>query len=253
MTDQDELPAISPAPLPRVPFYIVVQKTAKKSIEESYNSPASKIVGRIHFICGAVSFFAGVCLLINFNGVPHVSQVCRDWQCNSKMPISRPTNVERFGAGIWCSVIFFLVGFLGMFSANKKSSRLIITTMVVGIFAAMFAVVLVIFSAVGLGQSSSFHQTEYATAIGMYTLQLVIGIIELVLAIISSSLSCKATCCRDMVDTTSQSSKVMFSPSGGLEPDQIVHLAKQMQDEPSSPLPPSYEDLARVEKGKGDY
>ena len=246
--DQDQLPAISAAPLPKVPFYIVVQKTAKKSIKESYNSPASETVGKIHLFCGAVSFFTGVCLLVNFQGSPHVSQ-----GYNNNWRMSRYTYVERFGSGIWCSVIFFLVGFLGMFSASKKSSRLIITTMVVGIFAAMFAVVLVIFSAIGLSQSDRFHHTEYGTAIGMYTFQLVIGIVELVLAIISFSLSCKATCCRDTVNTTSQSSKVMFSPSGGLDPDKIVHLNRQMQEEPTSPLPPSYEDLARVEKGKGQY
>jgi len=243
MMDQDQLSAISPAPLPRVPFYIVVQKTARKSIEESYCSSASKIVGKIHLFCGAVSFFTGVCLLINFQGAPYVSQ-----GYNGRLWF-RPTYVERYGAGIWCSVIFFLIGFLGMFSASKKSSRLIITTMVVGILAALFAVALVIFSAIGLGQAYGFHPSEYGTAIGMYSLQLVIGIVELVLAIISSSLSCKATCCRGMVDTTSQSSKVMFSPSGGLDPDQIVHLARQIQDKPTSPLPPSYEE---VEKGRGD-
>jgi len=221
MMDQDQLSAISPAPLPRVPFYIVVQKTARKSIEESYCSSASKIVGKIHLFCGAVSFFTST---------------------------SRELRMSR-RAGIWCSVIFFLLDFLGMFSASKKSSRLIITTMVVGILAALFAVALVIFSAIGLGQAYGFHPSEYGTAIGMYSLQLVIGIVELVLAIISSSLSCKATCCRGMVDTTSQSSKVMFSPSGGLDPDQIVHLARQIQDKPTSPLPPSYEE---VEKGRGD-
>jgi hypothetical protein len=80
----------------------------------------------------------------------------------------------------------------------------------------------------------------------MNLVQMMTGLIELVLAIISSSLSCKATCCRDKVDTTSERSKVMFSPTGGLDHDQIITLAKQMQqstqDEEPSPLPPSYEE-----------
>ena len=130
---------------------------------------------------------------------------------------------------------------------------MIITTMVVGIFSTMFALALIILSAIGLSEAPWFHYEEASVSIGMNTLQLIIGITELVLAVISSSLSCKATCCRDKVNTTSQSSKVMFSPSGGLDPDKIVHLARQMQEEPTSPLPPSYEDLARVKKGKGHY
>ena len=239
MMDLKQLPATPPA-LPRVPFYIVVQKSTKKSIEESYNSAASKLVGKIHLFCGAVSFFTGVCLIINFmDHSPHF--------------------VSRFGAGIWCSAIFFLAGFLGMFSANNRSSRMIITTMVVGIFSTMFALALIIFSAIGLSEAPWFHYAESSVSIGMNSLQLIIGITEFVLAIISSSLSCKATCCRDKMDTTSQSSKVMFSPTGGLDHDQIVCLARQMQQsgekgEPStSHLPPSYEDIARVEEGMGEY
>ena len=67
--DLDQLP-VSPTALPRVPYYIVLQMSTKKSNEESYNSAASKLVGKINLFCGDVSFFASACLLINFKRAP---------------------------------------------------------------------------------------------------------------------------------------------------------------------------------------
>jgi len=55
------------------------------------------------------------------------------------------------------------------------------------------------------------------------------------------------TCCRDKLDTSTQS-KVMFSPSGGFDHHQIVSLAQQVEqphDEDGGGLP-RYDDLASV-------
>ena len=91
---------------PKVPIYIVVQKSLKKSIAESYNANLSKLVGKIHIFCGAVSFFTGVSLIIN--------------STKSNHPVYH--DVENVGVGILCSVSFFLSGYLGMVTAKKTKT-----------------------------------------------------------------------------------------------------------------------------------
>merc|ERR1712083_113469 len=75
------------------------------------------------------------------------------------------------------------------------------------------------------------------------------GLVEIVIGIYSSSLSSKATCCRESDNTTSMRSEVMFSQSGGLDQGQIISLANQMQErrdrevEEGSLQPPRYHDI----------
>ena len=162
-------PSAPPETLPRVPFYIVVQKSTRKSIEESYNSNLSKQIGKTHIFCGAVAFFSGVCLLINTNHSGAYG------------------GIDELGLGIYSSFPFFLLGVLGWISAIRTNSQSIIGTLIFGIFTAIFAASLAIVSLLALGRGEcSYNKCDHAVSVGMNVLQLFIGIIEVVLAIIAT-------------------------------------------------------------------
>eukprot|EP00092_Neocalanus_flemingeri_P050321 GFUD01058133.1.p1 GENE.GFUD01058133.1~~GFUD01058133.1.p1 ORF type:complete len:237 (+),score=51.37 GFUD01058133.1:263-973(+) len=198
---------------PVQPVYILVEKSSKKkSIKESYQAQAATIIGILHIICGAVAFGTGVGLIIT-----HIHH--------------RHGTLGFVGTGIWSSVFFFISGGLSIGSARKGNSCLVISTLVMSIFSAISAGILVIFSGLGLGiEGCNYYSRNQCDNTILHTLnglQLIVGITEMILAITSSSLSCKATCCRDKLDTSTPS-RVMYRPTGDLDHDQIVSLTMQM-------------------------
>jgi len=243
---QENNAEVPPPPSSRVPCYIVVQKSSKKSAGDSYNTSASKLLGYIHFFCGAVAFFSGSCLLVNLDESSY-------WRW--------PVRFDEAGAGIWCGFMFFLGGILNNVTAKYKRNRLIISNLVFGIVTTMFAIALVTIASLAIlvasreqerlnsrYNTSKQDDNEYRKSIGFNVVLLVTGLVEIVLGIFSSSLSCKATCCRESDNTTSMRSEVMFTQTGELDQEQIISLANQMQErrnvevEEGSVQPPRYHD-----------
>ena len=222
------------------PIYILVEKSSnKKPIKESYQPKAAGIIGVLHVICGLIAFSTAIGLIVNN---------------------TRYYGFGMVGTGIWSSVFFFISGGLSIGSARNSNSCLIISTMIMSIFSAICAGILVIFSGLGLGIDECYsyyynqNHCDDTVLVAMNGLQLVAGITEIVLAITSSSLSCKATCCRGKLDTTAPSSRVMYRPAGDMDPEQIVSLAMQMGQQPAgeqtgadSGSLPRYEDVVEVE------
>lgn len=194
---------------PVQPIYIVVQKSSnKESLKKSYKSGAATIIGIIHIVCGLVAFGANITLLILLNNF----------------------NLGVFGTGIWSSVFFFISGGLSIGSGKTPNTCLVVSTMVMSIFSAISAGILVIFSGLGLGidECSSYYRNCNETALqAMHLLQLLAGISVMLMAITSSILSCKATCCRDKLVTPSPY-RVMYRPEGDLDQDHMVSMALQM-------------------------
>jgi len=251
------------------PTVVVIEKTSRKRpIDDSYKSKHVKIFGEIHIFCAALAFLNGVFLVLNHEGSGGFSSA---------------------GTGIWCSVFFFLTGgALSICSAKHGSSCRFVSILVIGIISAFSAFILIVFSILALDQdrcSYSYSDTVYTSdysynsrrntitkvvthcadkvRVGLNVLQIVVGVIELVLAIVSSSISCKATCCRDEVETFAPSNRVMTEDqltSLGLPRQQMSRIPSHNQ--PSAPLEmqssandkseglPKYEDL---EAGKGNH
>merc|ERR1711942_351896 len=196
------------------PIIIVVEKSSTKvSLEKSYKSRAATIIGAIHILCGLVAFTSNIALMV----VVHIF------------------HVGIFGTGIWSSVFFIISGSLSICSGKNTNSCLIISTMVMSIISAISAGILVIFSALGLdhdGYGCRYYNNDYyyrnckVNPDIFHGIQLLAGIIEMVLAISSASISCKATCCRDKItrDTTTPY-KVVYKPDSDLDHLKIVSLA----------------------------
>ena len=192
------------------PIYILVKKCSnKESLKKSYKSGAATIIGIIHIVCGLVAFGANISLLILLNA---------------------RFNLGVFGTGIWSSVFFFISGGLSIGSGKNPNTCLVVSTMVMSIFSAISAGILVIFSGLGLGIDECigyYRDCNEMVLYGMHILQLLAGITEMLMAITSSILSCKATCCRDKLLTPSPY-RVMYRPDGDLDQDQMVSLALKM-------------------------
>merc|ERR1711913_88850 len=193
------------------PIVIVVEKTSnKQSIKKSYKSKAAIVIGIIHIICGVLAFFANVGLFFTqpsfgFGGI---------------------------GTGIWSSVFFFISGGLSIGSGRNTNSCLVIGTMVMSILSAISAGILIIFSGLGLGIPECYYRSASCSELGfdiLHGLELVAGIVEMVIAITSAVLSCKATCCRDKLDT-SNPFKVMYraDDDGSIDPEKIMNLAMKI-------------------------
>ena len=111
------------------PIVIVVEKPSTKvSLEKSYKSRAATIIGTIHILCGIAACFSNIALLL----------------------FSSRSHVGGLGTGIWSSVFFIISGSLSICSGKNTNSCLIISTMVMSIFSAISAGILIIFSALGL-------------------------------------------------------------------------------------------------------
>jgi len=178
------------------PIVIVVEKSSTKvSLEKSYNPRAATIIGAIHILCGIAACLSSIAVLL----------------FSSRF---------QFGTGKVTSVFFIISGSLSICSGKNTNSCLIISTMVMSIISAISAGFLVIFSANGLAYDAytcHYYDCDAHSQI-FHSIGLLAGIIELVLAITSASLSCKATCCRDKMnmDTTTPY-KVVYKPDSDLD------------------------------------
>ena len=193
------------------PIVIVVEKSSTKvSLEKSYKSRAATIIGAIHILCGIAACFSNIALLL----------------------FSSMFEVGLLGTGIWSSVFFIISGSLSICSGKNTNSCLIISTMVMSIISAISAGILVIFSAMGLVYDYCYYYDCDVNPKLFHAIQLLAGIIELVLAITSASISCKATCCRDKMnmDTTTPY-KVVYKPDSDLDHQKIVSLALNIEQE----------------------
>merc|ERR1712212_746451 len=203
------------------PIVIVVEKSSTKvSLEKSYKSRAATIIGTIHILCGIAAFFSNIALLL----------------------FSSRFHVGVFGTGIWSSVFFIISGSLSICSGKNTNSCLIISTMVMSIISAISAGILIIFSAIGLAHDGCYYYYHCDVHPEVFHgIQLLAGIIELVLAITSASLSCKDKINRD----TTTPYKVVYKPDSDLDHQKIDSLALNIEHLDQELLPENQEDQGK--------
>ena len=107
--------------------------------------------------------------------------------------------------------------------------------MVMSILSAISAGILILVTAIWLDNGMAGWNVHVEVFLGI---QLLAGIIELVLAITSASLSCKPFCCGDKTNSdTTTPYKVVYKPDGDLDHHKIVSLALNIEQEDQEIIP----------------
>jgi len=207
------------------PTIIVVEKSSTKvSLEKSYNTRAATIIGAMHILCGITACFSDITHLL----------------------VSSSVYARLFGTGIWSSIFFIISGSLSICSGKNTNSCLIISTMVMSIFTAINAGILIIFSAIGLGMAGHGRGCHYYDCDVhpelFHGIELLAGGIELVFGITSASLSCKATCYTGKINRdTTEPYNVVYKPDIDLDHQKIVSHALNIQHLDQELLPEDQE------------
>ena len=179
-------------------------------VEKSYKSRVATIIGAIHIFCGLAACASNIAMLV----------------------VVYKFHFGAIGTGIWSSVFFIISGSLSICSGKNTNSCLIISTMVMSILSAINAGILTLFSAIGLAHDDCYYYDCNVHQEVFRCIELLAGIIELVLAIISASLSCKPFCCGDkMSRDTTMPYKVVYKPDSDLDHQKIVPHALNVEQE----------------------
>merc|ERR1712066_224509 len=128
---------------------------------------------------------------------------------NTSIPV-----MVLFNAGIWTGFFFGISGGLGIFASHRPSNGKIIAFMVLSIISIFFVLPLLFFALLGFWTSAMSHLDEHnylfsrkTLLIICYGIQIVIGLLQGVVAITASAYSCRAVCCgrriypRNLADT----------------------------------------------------
>jgi len=159
------------------------------------------------------------------------------------------------GTGIWTGFFFGISGGVGLVASNRPSNATIIAFMVLSIISGLFCLPMIVLSAIGFGDQYRYRYTDGSVR-SFYGLQLLIALLQGVVAIIASSFSCRTVCC----GRKQQPGAVIFS-SGTTNPgqqyttiplNQIVQAVPQPPPpvettnfvEPKNDKPPSYDTAA---------
>jgi len=99
--------------------------------------------------------------------------------------------VSNVGTGLWAGFFFGISGGVGLVALQRPSRSAIIAFMVMSIISAIFALPLLVFAGIGFGggrRSNGF-------SIVCYGIQIIVGLLQGVVAITTSAFACRATCC----------------------------------------------------------
>ena len=105
-------------------------------------------------------------------------------------------------AGISCGMIFGISGLFGIWAGNHPSKCTIITHMVFAIISACFSILLIIYAvifSVVIADTSypSYNEWEPDLNLGIFITLAVMGLIQSIISIATSALSCSVICCND--------------------------------------------------------
>ncbi|XP_077986697.1 uncharacterized protein LOC144441054 [Glandiceps talaboti] len=108
------------------------------------------------------------------------------------------TGLGVIGSGIWCGILFCITGCLGIGASKNKGKCLICATLVCSILSASLSGgYLIVITAIGMIFEDEFGWSDYSLGSRHFVNGLIVtvAIAECIIAIIHSSICCRAVCC----------------------------------------------------------
>jgi len=102
------------------------------------------------------------------------------------------SDISFVGSGIWAGFFFGISGGVGLFASHRPSNGTIIAFMVLSIISVLFVLPLLVFAGIGFGGGG---RRRSSFSIICYGIQIVVGLLQGVVAITASAFSCRAVCC----------------------------------------------------------
>ena len=102
-------------------------------------------------------------------------------------------------AGISCGIVFGISGLFGIWAGSHPSKCTIITHMVFAIISACFSILLIIYAVIFsvVIADTSYNELESDLNLGIFITLAVIGLVQSIISITTSALSCSVICCND--------------------------------------------------------
>jgi len=199
----------------------------KQHISKVFPKSTILTLSIIQVICGALAAITQVVLL----GISD-----RYW------------SISNVGTGIWTGFLFGISGGVGLIASNRPSNCTIIAYMVWSIISALFCLPLIVISGIGFGEGRyGYRSGQRGYSNVFYGLQLLIGLLQGVVAIVASSFSCRAVCC----GRKQYPGAVIFS--SGTNPDQqytTIPLNQIVQAIPQTSVPAEATNFVNPENEK---
>jgi len=199
------IPGVSPAGQPPP---IMVSVTSASSITDYSKIVPTNVLGllgAIQLIIAAIAITSQIITMIHYDAFP----------------------LALIGTGIWSGFLFGLSGVFAMWAGVRPSLCSIITCMVFSIIAASICVPLIVLDSfsialnvqpLGVPDFPRGRPEYYETNVAMYSIQVIIGLVQACIAIGCSAMTCKATCCRQI-----EAGSVSYAPNAALNAN-VQHI-----------------------------
>jgi hypothetical protein len=166
-------------------------------------------------------------------------------------------STSYIGAGLWTGFFFGISGGVGLVAVQRPSNCTLVAYMVLSIVSALFALPLIVFAGIGFGDSRRGRSRNFLALI-FYGIQLLIGLLQGVVAITTAAFSCRAVCC----GRKSHPGAVIFTSGNAAGEQNFTTIPlNQIVPSPQQPAtsvdteeekPPSYDTAAAKQPEDGD-
>jgi len=147
-----------------------------KQPKEKYKKRSVKVLSILHIVLGIISCNVGIFELIMqfFANLGRLS-------------------IITVGEGIFCGIPFLITGILGLISLTKTSYGKITAFLVFSILSSLFGAILLILSSIFMVIVSDYYRPNPGPFV-CQSLLVFIGLLEVIIAIVSSGFSCHGCC-----------------------------------------------------------
>lgn len=178
--------------VPNQAIHVVEAPNEKANLKDGCYTKAATVLGVLHIICGVISLVAEFAYLDSSNSIIK-------WLRSHDQIVA--DEFEPFETEMWTSVLFFISGGLAIGGARSGNKCLVVATMVMSIISAVFAGILLMYSAMWY---RIYSQAE---------LLIVIGAMMLLIAIASASLTCNQPFCCPSTNQNQNQGTVHYIPN----------------------------------------